>query len=100
MKRKLCRMSRGRNASARSRWRSSGQTYRAATIPHAIRLNAMLTKNQIICCGMIRISFLEFLFGPFTNKEYDHTLYGQNNLLWSEELYEKAPRFRQQLLAL
>src|SRR5271155_4114383 len=60
MKRKLCRMSRGRNASARSRWRSSGQIYRAATIPHAMKLNAMLTKNQIICCGMINLSFLEF----------------------------------------
>ena len=26
---------------------------RAVTIPHAMRLNAMLTKNQIICCGTI-----------------------------------------------
>src|SRR5262249_61152593 len=60
MKRKLCRMSRGRNASARSRRRSSGQIYRAVTIPHAMKLNAMLTKNQIICCGMMNISFLEF----------------------------------------
>ena len=48
MKRKLCRMSRGRNASARCRRRSSGQIYRAVTIPHAMKLNAMLTKNQII----------------------------------------------------
>src|ERR1700757_2594622 len=60
MKRKLCRMSRGRNASARSRTRSSGQIYRAATIPHAMKLNAILTKNQIICCGTMNISFLEF----------------------------------------
>src|SRR5215468_5061252 len=59
MKRKLCRMSRGRNASARSLMRSSGQIYRVATIPHAIKLNAMLTKNQIICCGMMNISLLE-----------------------------------------
>src|SRR5215469_4272543 len=33
MKRKLCRTSRGRNASARSRRRSSGQIYRTVTIP-------------------------------------------------------------------
>src|ERR1700756_1413334 len=59
MKRKLCRMSRGRNASARCRRRTSGQIYRAATIPHAMKLNAMLMKNQIICCGMINLSFLE-----------------------------------------
>src|SRR5260370_9933025 len=25
-----------------------------------MKLNAMLTKNQIICCGMINLSFLEF----------------------------------------
>src|SRR5215469_2477431 len=25
-----------------------------------MKLNAMLTKNQIICCGMMNISFLEF----------------------------------------
>src|SRR5499425_3098517 len=60
MKRKLCRMSRGRNASARSRRRSSGQIYRAVTIPHAMKLNAMLTKNQIICCGTMNVSLLEF----------------------------------------
>src|SRR5499427_7863821 len=58
MKRKLCRMSRGRNASARCRRRSSGQIYRAATIPHAIKLNAMLPKNQ--SCDTMNISFLEF----------------------------------------
>jgi hypothetical protein len=29
-----------------------------------MKLNAMLTKNQIICCGMMRVSFLEFQ--PFT----------------------------------
>ena len=40
-------------ASTRGRRRSSGQIYRAVTIPHAMRLNAMLTKNQIICCGTI-----------------------------------------------
>src|SRR6266404_1813449 len=60
MKRKLCRTSRGRNASTRDRRRSSGQIYRAVTIPHAMKLNAMLTKNQIICCGMTNLSFLEF----------------------------------------
>src|SRR5215472_803241 len=60
MKRKLCRMRRGRNASARPRRRSSGQIYRAVTIPHAIKLNAILTKNQIICCGTMKVSFLEF----------------------------------------
>src|SRR5262252_9149026 len=53
-------MSRGRNASTVCRRRSSGPIYRAATIPHAMKLNAMLTKNQIICCGMMNISFLEF----------------------------------------
>src|SRR5215472_16826954 len=57
MKRKLCRMSRGCNASARGRRRSSGQMYRAVTIPHAMKLKAMLTKNQIICCGMTNVSF-------------------------------------------
>src|SRR5215471_11348164 len=60
MNRKLCRISRGRNASARCRERSSGQIYRAVTIPHAMKLNAMLTKNQIICCGTMNISLLEF----------------------------------------
>src|SRR5262245_8484217 len=58
MKRKLCRMSRGRKASARSRTRTSGQMYRAVTIPQAMKLNAMLPKNQ--SCDMINISFLEF----------------------------------------
>src|SRR5215469_16354085 len=60
MKRKVCRMSKGRNASVRSRRRSSGQIYRAVTIPQAMKLNAILTKNQIICCGMMNFSFLEF----------------------------------------
>src|SRR6516162_11920402 len=60
MKRKLCRMSKGRNASARCWRRSSGQIYRAVTIPHAMKLNAMLTKNQIICCGTMNFSLLEF----------------------------------------
>src|SRR5262249_9963207 len=60
MKRKPCRMSKGRNASACSRTRSSGQIYRLTTIPHAMKLNAMLTKNQIICCGMVNIPLLEF----------------------------------------
>src|SRR2546426_11322400 len=50
MKRKLWKMSRGRNASARGRRRSSGQMYRAATIPHAIKLNAMLTKKASCVC--------------------------------------------------
>ena len=26
-------------------------------MPHAMKLNAMLTKNQIICCGMMNVSF-------------------------------------------
>jgi hypothetical protein len=60
MKRKLRRMSRGRNAPTRSRSLSSGQIYRAVTIHHAMKLNAMLTKNQIICCGTMNVSFLEF----------------------------------------
>src|SRR5215467_14991106 len=60
MKRKLCRMSRGRNASARGRGRSSGQILRATTIAHAMKLNAMLRKNRIICCGMMNIPLLEF----------------------------------------
>src|ERR1700751_1386134 len=60
MKRKLCRTSRGRNASTRDRGRSSGQIYRAVTIPHAIKLNAILAKNQMFCCGMMKFSFLEF----------------------------------------
>src|SRR5262249_29987703 len=58
MKRKLCRMRRGRNASARCRVRSSGQIYRAETIPQAIKLNAMLMKNE--SCDTINSSFLEF----------------------------------------
>src|SRR5262249_31598000 len=58
MKRKLCRMSTGRNASARCRRRSSGQMYRAVTIPQAMKLNAMVPKNQ--SCDMMNISFLEF----------------------------------------
>src|SRR5215469_12449689 len=58
MKRKLCRMSRGCNASARCLPRSSGQIYRVVTIPQAIKLNAMLTKNQ--SCDMMNISFFEF----------------------------------------
>jgi hypothetical protein len=40
--------------------RSSGQIYRAGTIPQAIELNAMLPKNQIICCGTMNVSFLKF----------------------------------------
>src|SRR5262252_6895528 len=58
MKRKLCRVSRGRNASARGWRRSSGQIYRAVTIPQAMKLNAMLTKNQ--SCVTMNISSLEF----------------------------------------
>src|SRR5262249_15962501 len=50
MKRKLCRMSKGRNASAGCRRRSCGQMYRGATIPHAIQLNAMLTKKKSCDC--------------------------------------------------
>src|SRR6516165_3230213 len=66
MKRKLCRMSKGRNASARCWRRSSGQIYRAVIIPHAMKLNAMLTKNQIICCGTMNVSLLEFQPLPVT----------------------------------
>src|ERR1700733_8257653 len=51
MKRKLCRMRRGCSASARGRRRSFGQMYRIATIPHAMKPNAMLTKKQ--SCGRI-----------------------------------------------
>ena len=50
--------SRGRNASARCRRRSSGQIDRAVTIPLAMKLNVMLMKNQ--SCGTINLSFLEF----------------------------------------
>src|SRR5215472_17330759 len=57
-KRKLWRMSTGRNASARCRRRSSGQMYWAVTIPQAIKLNAKLPKNQ--SCDMMNISFLKF----------------------------------------
>src|SRR5215470_859779 len=60
MKRKLCSTSRGRKASALCRVWSSGQRYRVVTIPHAIKLNAMLIKNQIICCGTMNVSLLEF----------------------------------------
>src|ERR1700757_216652 len=58
MKRKLWRMSTGCNASARCRSRSSGQMYRAVTIPQAMKLNAMLPKNQ--SCDTMNTSFLEF----------------------------------------
>src|SRR5579864_3049733 len=58
MKRKLWRMSTGRNASARCRRHSFGQMYWAVTIPQAMKLNAMLPKNQ--SCGTMNISFLEF----------------------------------------
>src|ERR1700730_16774584 len=58
IKRKLCRISRGRNASARCLRRSSGQMYREVTIPQEMRLNAMLTKKQI--CGCIKVLLLEF----------------------------------------
>src|SRR5262250_700294 len=58
MKRKLWRMSTGCNASGRGRRRSSGQMYRAVTIPQAMKLNAMLPKNQ--SCDTMNISFLEF----------------------------------------
>jgi hypothetical protein len=44
-------MKRGRNASARWRDRSSGQMYRAVTIPHAMKLKAMLAK-KLSCDGM------------------------------------------------
>jgi len=33
---------------------------RAVTIPHAMKLNEMLTKNQIICCGTMNVSPSEF----------------------------------------
>src|ERR1700693_3529177 len=56
MKRKLCRPSSGRNASARCRCRSAGQMYLKATIPHATKLNAMLTKKQI--CGSMNVSLV------------------------------------------
>src|SRR5215813_8085002 len=51
-------MSKGRNASGRVRRRSAGQMYRAVTIPHAIKLNAMLTKNQ--SCGIQSVFLSEF----------------------------------------
>jgi hypothetical protein len=38
--------------------RSSGQLYRAVTIPQVMKLNAMLAKNQ--SCDTMNISFLEF----------------------------------------
>jgi len=34
--------------------------YIGGDFPHAIRLNAMLTKNQIICCGHMNAHFLKF----------------------------------------
>jgi hypothetical protein len=36
------------------------------------------------------------IFGPFTRKEYDRTLYGQKILRFSEAFYEKVPVFREQ----
>src|SRR5262245_5263323 len=47
-KRKLWRTRRGRNASARGRSRSSGQTYWAKTVPQAMQLNAMLPKRRVV----------------------------------------------------
>src|SRR6266568_8496414 len=47
-------MSRGRNASARGRSRSSGQMYLAVTIPQATMLNAMLAKKQ--SCDTMSVS--------------------------------------------
>jgi hypothetical protein len=55
MKRKLWRISRGRKASSRGRRRSFGQMYRVLTIPHAIKLNAMLPKNGLIFSGVFSI---------------------------------------------
>jgi len=57
-KRKLCCMSRGRKASAGSRKRNSGQIYRVATIPQAMKLNAILTKKQ--SCDSMNSSLLKF----------------------------------------
>jgi hypothetical protein len=47
-------MSKGRKASVRSRFRSFGQMYWAATIPHAMKLNATLPKKMSL--GSINIS--------------------------------------------
>jgi hypothetical protein len=46
MNRKLCKMSIGRRAWTRDWLRSSGQRYRAVTIPQAMKLRAILIPNR------------------------------------------------------
>src|SRR5581483_5383620 len=99
MKRKLCRMSRGCNASLRGRTRSLGQMYRAATTPQAMRPNAMLTKNQIICCGMMNVSFAVFrlltrlsrggesLLGPWTDEHSERGQRANGNVLVIHQVF-------------
>lgn len=61
MNRKLCKISRGRNASARCRRRSYGQMYRVVTTPHTMKLKAILTKKSSRDCMTVLLLELQRL---------------------------------------
>src|SRR5262245_23328436 len=57
-----------------------------------------IRKTRVI--DLIGFSSRFSLVRSIAPKEYDHTLWGQKNLVLSEALYEKVPRLHQPLLTL